>query len=33
MKIDLGKKQNSRYFAPKKSKDINEKFVLFGTKK
>jgi hypothetical protein len=29
MKIDLGKKQNSRYFAPKKSKDINEKFLKY----
>lgn len=29
MKIDLGKKQNSRYFAPKKSKEINEKFLKY----
>jgi hypothetical protein len=29
MRIDLGKKQNSRYFAPKKSKDINEKFLKY----
>lgn len=29
MKIDLGKKQNSRYFAPKKSKEIHEKFLKY----
>jgi len=29
MKIDLGKKQNSRYFAPKKSKEITEKFLKY----
>ena len=29
MKIDLGKKQNSRYLAPKKSKEIHEKFLKY----
>jgi hypothetical protein len=29
MKIDLGKKSNSRYFAPKKNKEIHEKFLKY----
>lgn len=29
MKIQLGKKQNLRYFAPKKAKEINEKFLKY----
>jgi hypothetical protein len=29
MKIDLGKKQDLRYFAPKKTKEIHEKFLKY----